>query len=1251
MTVLEGISQGRKLEQDDPVVQAAIAANTRPAEIRAVSCLAEDTIFAQTVGAEPLEVVPFRNPFSSLEEVLFIASDHTLWHAARGVGTAEPGTAGAGWRTTKVSGNVTSVVPVVHPNGCVYAFCTTQQSTGGVPGHLAVWELAAFNSDSGVSTWGQVDDGLPNDFDEVTSVHVQYVDDRNATRVVFAVNVDAVDGMGKVAAIFGSWDNHVQPWEPRYYYDVDSDLVGGLFAMGYDDTSFSWLRTYSALENGELWQRSYHVQGDSPKELVDTAWKTGVAGFSGPSGFGAVGIGTGGELRVFSLFGDGTASGSGETSTLRLASAYASFHMWQDGAGLMHLYAIDQGSQLNVLHQTRWEQYTAGAHPSFPPVWDTVLSRGGVEIAAMRPLVSKVLTYGLDPHPDNMPNQCVFRDAGPEAMEVLTQQLGTNYWESEVVRVAYTLADELPPYLAPRYKTQVTVVDAGGSRVPMCAVTVTADAPVDIEVAGTFYRIRPTLPVTLTTDMAGSLVLKVKAEGLATPILHLSAQGVVQALTLQPAAEVHKFLAGAGQLPTQRGGLMSETLLDAKTPSGDPLFPVFDEDQHDDWPPKPEDVLCWLQAAFAISAKTSLPEGMRSRLCDGEEVLGFSLQTHDRSRPALEVFTTLDQLAAHRVRIGASDPDPSMQEWFGDVVEGVRSAAVKVSQVSVDLVDGTLTGVVNMAGNAIKSISGFWDDSNSAAHCVELMLNALGASISDAVAWLTWPLNLADVWWAKGCMEGMLEDVMTEFKSCITDLQALGTKWTESADDVIDEAVSAAAEVFGNQYTGRFERPSMDPSTMPAGFGALFPSLPDWSPHLTWWQELVERFCYEIPFDDTGNPVEDLIDKLTKLPGWTAFESVLTSLGKDIEHVFDPANPNSWSQILLTAFVNASADIAKGGVALAGLAFDAMCDFAAASADLVTEWYGSKTLAIPALASVWDWIQVQAEVDPADRQSLTYGRAAMFLWCYPGTAGYKVLFGAKPFADGAPTVADLKKGATAMAELRARPGETPDPGVQYPYVWPAHATLQYFCAQQMTADAAFDWKINSQALKKAAGDPYIKMTKPELCIWAFLHQLAYGFGDMPYVWGNGMYDPAKSTPDKWGPGVMWAMSLIANSADVGVAAKWGYFVNAFDESKVAGHFLLGPCHRKDHHLLPALLQRRRPGKLLRHLELRHQRDVLRLRDRMATLHARGVSELAVLGVVRDRMGEDARGLGLRRVRRHCLGGADRLRIHLLPSGR
>jgi hypothetical protein len=103
----------------------------------------------------------------------------------------------------------------------------------------------------------------------------------------------------------------------------------------------------------------------------------------------------------------------------------------------------------------------------------------------------------------------------------------------------------------------------------------------------------------------------------------------------------------------------------------------------------------------------------------------------------------------------------------------------------------------------------------------------------------------------------------------------------------------------------------------------------------------------------------------------------------------------------------------------------------------------------------------------------------------------------------------------------------------------------------MTADAGFDYKVNNEALFKYKGASD-EITKTEYVIWAALHEMAYGFGDIPWLWGNQI--SFEGTPDKWGPAVMWIMSFVANTADVGVAARWGTFVNSFEKNPTSANF-------------------------------------------------------------------------------------------------
>ncbi|MBF4769642.1 hypothetical protein ISU10_17885 [Nocardioides agariphilus] len=1142
----------RQTEGPSPEDLLVLAANERPATMSAISSLAEDTVFAAGIDAsgKPGSLALFGSPLSGgVPELLYVDPDGMLMYAWRPVGGSDTSEHGdRGWRRDYVAREIREVKTVTHPNGTIYAFAVS-----AVDGTLKVFELGV--TGEAWPDWREVTIPRWTYQNPIESIHVQYLDDAPRTPVVF-VTLTLWAEMSIVTTIFGGWTNQVQPWAQRTNYLLSNSDAAELFAIGYDDASLSWLRYYTVNDAGDLWRTSHGAEGDKVQQLADTGWQSGIAGFAGPTGLGALGTDAQGNLLTFAPYDDNSVSGSGQTKKLPLGGEYTDLTRWQDGSGMLHLYGVSPGKQLHVLHQVGWDPFDP-ERACFAPTWDVVQGndKNKTTFAAMRPLVGDVAAYAVDGYPDQMPNQVVqHAGGGSEATVIYTQQVGTSYWEQETIRV------EAVPTAAPitqhRYQSRVLVQDGYGAPVAGCAVTVTSDAPVDLDIAGRGYRIRPNLPATVTTDLTGTLTLAVPAVGLATPALHLSVAGVGSSLTIQPAAEVHKFLAGAGTLPGHSGGLTAAALTAARTPDGkSPLFPVLagpaPSESDGEWPPTAQQVVTWCQGAFAVGSGALLPVGLRDGLGEGEEVLAFSLQAHDPTRPATRVFTSKDDLARFRTERGVTEDS----EWFGDLVEGLRASVLSAAEVIVDVVDSRLSVLVELANGAQVWLQARWDDVVSAAHAVEAILSALGAKIADVVAWLSWPFEFADVWASKEALKGEMANLVANLKQATTWMRGVPPdSWTAQARQAVDDSLASMGEVFGEQYISRFESGGPQP-----GIEIPLPSLglDDFlrSSTCNWINDLMRRATYDNTTTFPDNPFSALINGIEALPEWEAFGPDLTKVVSDLAGLFDWWNPNSAKNILVTALLETLESLLKGGVELGAAALPLILDFMDDLTDRLVAW-GQQPVGSPELQAVYSYIQQKAGVtgEPA---ILTFADMGVLMAAYPATVLYKVAFGDAPFKAGATGMADLQVPDTMPGALG---------GSQPPAKWKALRLFQGYFVIMMVLDGPFDVQMNNIAIAKSLQAPYWKPPKEYWVIWAYAHVLAYGIGDYPPFWGN-EFPPEGWGPTDWGPTVMWFMSAVANAADLGCAAEWSTFLGVwepdFDKKKgLLGpnlYFLLGGC--------------------------------------------------------------------------------------------
>lgn len=1121
----------------------AVVSNLQPASIEVSSNLAQDTVIAgvMDIAVGPNKVAMFANPMSGgSEEMLYCDEQNTLrW--ARQLNPGSPdGPESSGWSIEPIQYKVAQVVVGVHPNGQVCAFALHVDGR-----HIDVFELVPADDARGGQAWLLTQSFQPGTL-PVQGLQMQYAKDRPASPFVFVVEPTEprVFWIGPAYPAEGD-----QRWSSGGDFALNPADRGADLAIGVDSpvevftigAAVRTIRVWS-LKDGDLFLTTYSPwTNESTRVEVASGW-TALAGiWTHPYTAGVV-VTDGG--RGVSLF--LSVMGVICQYTMVLDRALSDLVVWQDAANLLHLYGRDSDGALNAVHQLGWVADQDSLPGVVKPVWDEHTNASST-VATTRPLVGQVATFAVDAYPDDMPSQHVMHQGVPpgETCSIYTQDLRSTFWSREQIRM---VPEKLPaPYLVPRYETTLTVKNGYGTPMSGVAVSLTSDAPVDLEVAGRFYRTGTINPATLYTDFAGRLTLRVVAAGLSVPSLTGTVPGLAQAVSVQMASDVHKFLAGNGTLPNHRDGFTDATVTNAKKPDGTPLFDKINRgDAADDWPPSAQDVVTWCKAAFSIEAGQPLPAEIRGGLGEGERVHGFTLQTHDPSRPGFQVFTSPDQLAARREAILAKGGFfDDFGDWVGDVWLGIRQGVTEISEVFANTVDRIIEMTIELADGILATIKVAWDSIVSAAHAVEAVFVAIGAAVHDALQWLQWLFDFKDVWRTKTALEQAFLQLPAQVKEGTAWLREASETWVAGAEAAIHGSFDAFRQTFTDQGMGRFDSPGIQSDKdMPTN--ALGAQKHLQSAHAGWFQDKLagSDADYAVPARVGVSPFDQMMVDIAELPAWELLQPIWSDAMEGLGDLFDPNNPNSASQTIIVTMLNVFEDVLIAGIEFAEGALKILLDFLDAVMDTVVAWFNTPLDGPGLLQTLWEFIQDAAGVPPEQYETLTVGRVGILIGAYPTTLVYKVVFGEAPFLDA----------ETGLEQLRNLPGVPAlgegVGGVITPNKWSLVKSYQGYCVILMAFDAGFDVFINDLSYLKAMELPFVSMPGGFWMFCAANHFLAYGIGDYPPVWGND-FPPAKGgNAAEWGPTATWLMSVISNGLDLACAFEQKTFVAQFEEDKL-----------------------------------------------------------------------------------------------------
>ena len=314
------------------------------------------------------------------------------------------------------------------------------------------------------------------------------------------------------------------------------------------------------------------------------------------------------------------------------------------------------------------------------------------------------------------PSQTLITVADDGTLVVLEQDAQTTLWSETTVHFTSTESLQVSCH-----RVQVSITDARGMPVPNAPVTVTAAAPVSallsasnstaVSPAAAVVMLGDT-PIKLVSDAKGQVTVAVPATGLSVPDLTftVSANGLSASGTVGPAGAVTTYLAGGTPLGTVPA-LTTAVLAGATTDTGSKIVPATSPSQ------------------VSVSDAVGFFNGAAQAGIKGSKT-GF--QSTATRRP-LAVDAT-PKRTPHPSQAGW---ESGLSEFFGDLLQGIRSGATQVVSLSVSTVSGwALTITTTVGGWASQALDVVVSDLESAGHVFHALFNAIGAEIMDAIHWL-----------------------------------------------------------------------------------------------------------------------------------------------------------------------------------------------------------------------------------------------------------------------------------------------------------------------------------------------------------------------------------------------------------------------------------------------------------------------------------------------------------------------------------
>lgn len=1119
----------------DAPPDVAARSQLAPASIGVRGNLAEDTVIAGAMDIAPGRntVALFANPYTGgLEEMLYIDEQATLrWarHVDHATGPDDLG----GWSTAAVADDVAEVAIAVHPNGSVWAFAI---GAGAAAGSLATFVLTPPAADDPDLDY-RWEPRPVSYLRGLEGLSVQYCGDRPATPFVFAHDPQALQ-LVWFSPTRPADPETVVPWHQGGAVDYDEADRGAPWVAGVDSpvevSSFGAAR----VRRVQFWTVVDHVLCLTTFDLdvslrtryqLGAGWDTVLGVCNTQLGAGAVVAGGGTQVAIAAPYGDGS-----PVATVELDRALDDLTSWQDADGLVHVYGRDGAATLCAVHQTGWHDIsTPPVVGLVAPTWDAHADAGGALVATTRPLVPSVATFAVDAYPDTLPSQHAMLqgvDAG-EACAIYTQDTRTSFWAAEKVRL---VPDSLPaPYLVRRYLTTLTVTNAYGAPAAGVEVSLSADAPVDLEVNGRFYRTGAVAPVRLTSDAAGAITLRVVATGLAMPQLYATVPGMSQSATVQVAADVHKFLAGNATLPNHPEGFTADVVQNAVKPDGTPLFPGLNRgDAAATWPPSAADVVAWCQGAFAAEAGAPLPAALTARLGPGEQVHGFVLQTGDASQPGLRVFTSAEEIAARDAALAGSGGFLNdLEDWVGDVWQGIRQGVIAVVSAEIRTTARMIVLGIKLGEGVVEYLHATWDDAVSAAHAVEAVFVAIGAKIQEAIAWLAWAFDFKDALLTAKALRTAMSGAPYVVTPTIEAFSEIAHDFFLQKEAEVDALFDTLQQTLGQRSFNALRSPAGSvPSDLQPTARVSSAADQMQGPHANWLMDKMggghgaaRLDAFVEPTGPLADAAGDLIDELFEvLSSAGAFEELMAAIddvGQLFANLFDARDAES----AIAAEISTVLDLGRHLV-LAVLTFlddvvGQALDWAARALPEALKILDAPLDGVPFLSMIWDFILEQAG-ESADDYPFTLGMVGALFAAYPATLVFKATTGEAPFPD-----AELPFRLEDVEGLRD--------------LEPTKALLffQAFQGLVQTIDAGLDLAFNLESA--SAGEIEVSQTVSRG--FAVAHFVAYVVGDYPAFWGYPAIDHEnRQDPTVVLPYTRYAFTFLFNMVDLFLSYRWGW---------------------------------------------------------------------------------------------------------------
>ncbi len=677
---------------------------------------------------------------------------------------------------------------------------------------------------------------------------------------------------------------------------------------------------------------------------------------------------------------------------------FVSTAVWRDDGGRLHIYGIDAGGTLKVLHQTGWVTSMAGP----TPVWSQSKAEGGTMTLLVSSLRGGVATAFLDPFPSTQSTQLVDPEGGlpTEVYSFYTQDVTADWWREENVRVILKGAHH---HLVTRYVSEVTLVNGYGVAVCDYDVTLSASSLVEVRANDRSYIVRPGSSASLKTNELGKVTFSIPARGLSPLVMTVNAVGLEAGAVVQAGRRGPRLPRRQGHRPQPARALQRDG---ARGGEGRRRGARPERSPHAgrDRPVVRRRLRARRRGGFPaahVVAGYDTPSG----------ITGFALQAWDSSRPAYRAFVSGAEMEAHRAQMRA-DPRyggifEDFADWASDVWEGIRQGVVKVAEAFVDVTRRVIAVAVWIGDKIVELGSMVIAAIEDAARAVESVFQFVQAKVSRVIDWLKALFDFGDIWDTKTALESSLKALPKVMTTIVTAVGEASHGWFEAQKEKIQLAFAAYKATLGDHtFGGVKDKGSGGVSGTPSGNTVSAADLAD-NPQANWMMSQIKASGAKLTaFDPVlGAQASELwqavIAAWTGSPGAAQCTKEWEGLGASLAAALDLNNADSASERPFTVFLDflerVIVNLLQACDAIAAALFD-LAKFAFDNLDA----FLFHTFEPGVLDTVYQWIQKAANPN-REPEPLTLGSLVALALAFPITVLYKLIMGvdaAPPFPGG-----------------------------------------------------------------------------------------------------------------------------------------------------------------------------------------------------------------------------------------------------------